>query len=73
MLMQFPSNVILTRVPPSLCLPFWVCVWSCLSAATAGPNNYPHLITIRFFLGIAETTFFPGDFIYFHVGILVEN
>jgi MFS family permease len=60
--MQLPSNMILTRVRPSLYLPFWVCVWSCLSAATAGANNYPHLIIIRFFLGIAEAPFFPGAF-----------
>ena len=60
--MQLPSNMILTRVRPSLYLPFWVCVWSCISAATAGAHNYRDLILIRFFLGVAEAPFFPGVF-----------
>lgn len=60
--MQLPSNMILTRVRPSLYMPFWVCVWSCISAATAGANSYSHLVIIRFFLGIAEAPFFPGAF-----------
>jgi MFS family permease len=62
MLMQLPSNMILTRVRPSLYMPFWVCVWSCISAATAAGRNYTHLVVIRFLLGIAEAPFFPGVF-----------
>ncbi|KAH9210361.1 major facilitator superfamily domain-containing protein [Leptodontidium sp. 2 PMI_412] len=62
MLMQLPSNMILTRVRPSLYLPFWVCIWSCVSAATAAARSYSDLIVIRFFLGIAEAPFFPGVF-----------
>ncbi|KAJ9666158.1 hypothetical protein H2201_003837 [Coniosporium apollinis] len=61
-LMQLPSNMILTRVRPSLYMPFWVCVWSCISAATAGVHNYRGLVAVRFFLGIAEAPFFPGAF-----------
>ncbi|GAB7336603.1 hypothetical protein MBLNU13_g09856t2 [Cladosporium sp. NU13] len=62
MLMQLPSNMIITRVRPSIYLAFWVCVWSCISAATAAAKNYGHLIAIRFLLGIAEAPFFPGVF-----------
>lgn len=62
MIMQLPSNMILTRVRPSLYMPFWVCVWSCISAATAAAQNNTHLIVIRFLLGIAEAPFFPGVF-----------
>ena len=62
MIMQLPSNMILTRVRPSLYLPLWVCTWSCISAATAGAQNNSHLVVIRFFLGIAEAPFFPGVF-----------
>ncbi|KAH6708926.1 major facilitator superfamily domain-containing protein [Leptodontidium sp. MPI-SDFR-AT-0119] len=61
MLMQLPSNMILTRVRPSLYLPFWVCIWSCVSAATAAARSYSDLIVIRFFLGIAEAPFFLGE------------
>ncbi|KAF9880197.1 major facilitator superfamily transporter [Colletotrichum karsti] len=62
MLMQVPSNMLLTRVRPSLFIPFWVCAWSCISAATAGVNNYPGLIAVRFFLGVSEAPFGPGAF-----------
>lgn len=60
--MQIPSNMIITRVRPSLYIPLWVCVWSCISAATAGCHNFSGLIAVRFFLGISEAPFFPGVF-----------
>ncbi|CAH0051701.1 unnamed protein product [Clonostachys solani] len=60
MLMQLPSNMLLTRTRPSLYIPFWTALWSIVSAATAGASNYQHLLVIRFFLGIAEAPFFPG-------------
>lgn len=62
MLMQIPSNMILTRVRPSIYIPAWVCLWSVVSAATAACNSFTHLIIIRFFLGICEAPFFPGVF-----------
>lgn len=62
MLMQLPSNMLLTKVRPSLYIPFWVCVWSCVSAATAGVHSYQGLVAVRFFLGLAEAPFFPGVF-----------
>lgn len=60
--MQLPSNMILTRVRPSFYLPFFVCLWSIVSASTAAADNYSHLIAIRFVLGIVEAPFFPGVF-----------
>ncbi|CAG9950490.1 unnamed protein product [Clonostachys rosea f. rosea IK726] len=60
MLMQLPSNMLLTRTRPSLYIPFWTALWSIVSAATAAAGNYQHLLVIRFFLGIAEAPFFPG-------------
>lgn len=60
--MQLPSNMILTRVRPSLYIPIWVCTWSVLSAATAAVHNFSGLIALRFFLGICEAPFFPGVF-----------
>ncbi|KAL5614069.1 hypothetical protein FOVSG1_003132 [Fusarium oxysporum f. sp. vasinfectum] len=62
MLMQLPSNMILTRVRPSIYMPIWVCAWSCISAATAGVHNFSGLIAVRFFLGVSEAPFFPGAF-----------
>ncbi|KAJ9150396.1 Major facilitator superfamily transporter [Pleurostoma richardsiae] len=60
MLMQLPSNMLLTRSRPSLYIPTWTALWSCVSAATAAASNYRHLLVIRFFLGITEAPFFPG-------------
>ncbi|USP74360.1 major facilitator superfamily transporter [Curvularia clavata] len=62
MLAQLPSNMILTRVRPSIYLPCCVVVWSCVSAATAGVHNFAGLVAVRFFLGIVEAPFFPGAF-----------
>ncbi|KAH8683850.1 major facilitator superfamily domain-containing protein [Ilyonectria robusta] len=58
MLAQLPSNMILTRVRPSIYLPCCVMVWSCISAATAGVTSFSGLIAVRFFLGIVEAPFF---------------
>lgn len=51
MLAQVPSNMLLTRVRPSMYIPATAIVWSAVSAATAGATNASTLITIRFFLG----------------------
>lgn len=62
MIMQIPSNMVLTRVRPSLYLPIWAIVWSCVSAATASVQTFGQLIAVRCLLGIAEAPFFPGVF-----------
>ncbi|KAL4871283.1 major facilitator superfamily domain-containing protein [Aspergillus spectabilis] len=62
MLMQLPSNMIITRVRPSIYIALWVCVWSCVSAATGAVHTYGQLIAVRLLLGIAEAPFFPGVF-----------
>ncbi|KAF2018238.1 MFS general substrate transporter [Aaosphaeria arxii CBS 175.79] len=62
MLMQLPSNMILTRVRPSLFIPTWVCLWSCVSASVAGVHNFKGLVAVRFVLGITEAPFFPGAY-----------
>ncbi|KAH7126632.1 major facilitator superfamily domain-containing protein [Dendryphion nanum] len=61
-LMQLPSNMILTRVRPSLYIPACAMLWSCVSAATAGVHSYGGLIAVRFTLGIVEAPFWPGAF-----------
>lgn len=60
MLAQLPSNLLLTRVRPSIYLPCTVLVWSAVSACTAAATNAQTLFVIRFFLGIAEAPLFPG-------------
>lgn len=60
MLAQLPSNMILTRVRPSIYLPCCVVVWSCVSAATAGVTSFSGLLAVRLVLGVVEAPFFPG-------------
>ncbi|KAL6907345.1 major facilitator superfamily domain-containing protein [Trichoderma evansii] len=61
-LMQLPSNMLLTRVRPSIYIPACAMLWSCISASTAAATNYGQLIAIRFILGIVEAPFFPGAY-----------
>jgi len=60
MLAQLPSNVLLTRVRPSIYLPVTVMIWSSVSIATAFATNAQTLYVIRFFLGVTEAPLFPG-------------
>ncbi|KAK8876683.1 transporter [Apiospora arundinis] len=61
MLAQLPSNMLLTRVRPSVYLPVTAIVWSAVSAATAGTTSPETLFVVRFFLGILEAPLFPGS------------
>jgi hypothetical protein len=54
MLMQIPSNMLLTRLRPSLYLPAWVLVWSIVSASTGAVQNYGQLVAVRILLGRYE-------------------
>lgn len=60
MVMQIPSNMVLTRVRPSIYLPIWTLIWSGVAAATAAVNNFSQLVAVRLLLGVAEAPFFPG-------------
>lgn len=54
---QVPSNLVLTRVRPSLYIPGFAILWGAVSSCTAAADSYPHLVVIRFFLGITEAPF----------------
>ncbi|KAF4445986.1 hypothetical protein F53441_10320 [Fusarium austroafricanum] len=60
LLMQLPSNLILTRLRPSLYLSASCCLWGVVSTCNAAADNFTHLVVIRFFLGFVEAPFFPG-------------
>ncbi|KAK1531197.1 major facilitator superfamily transporter [Colletotrichum paranaense] len=62
MVAQLPSNMLITRVRPSIYLPCCVLLWSCVSASTAAAKNFSSLVAIRVILGIVEAPFFPGIF-----------
>lgn len=60
LLMQLPSNLVLTRLRPSLYLSASCCLWGVVSTCNAGAHTFTHLVVIRFFLGFVEAPFFPG-------------
>ncbi|KAI1364811.1 allantoate permease [Xylaria arbuscula] len=59
-LMQLPSNLLLTRVKPSLYLSTAMTIWGVISTAQAATHSFGGLVAARFFLGFAEAPFFPG-------------
>lgn len=60
LLMQLPSNLILTRLRPSLYLPGCMIIWGTIAGAQASLHEYKSLVVTRFFLGFAEAPYFPG-------------
>jgi MFS family permease len=59
-LMQVPSNMIITKVRPSLYMSGWMLIWSSVSACTALVHSYGGLVACRFMLGVTEAPFYPG-------------
>ncbi|KAI1424824.1 allantoate permease [Xylaria sp. FL1777] len=59
-LMQLPSNLVLTRVRPSLYLSIAMTIWGVISTTQAATHSFGGLVAARFFLGFAEAPFFPG-------------
>jgi len=57
---EIPSNMILTRVRPSLYLPSLMAVWGAISMCMAACNSWQTLTVTRFFLGLVEAGFAPG-------------
>ncbi|OBT45367.1 hypothetical protein VE00_04054 [Pseudogymnoascus sp. WSF 3629] len=60
LIMEVPSNMILSRSRPSIFLPSIMLVWGSLSAIMACAPNYGSLLAFRFILGCIESGFFPG-------------
>lgn len=58
--MQLPSNLLLTRVRPSIYLGTVMMIWGTISAAQASVTSYHGLLVCRFMLGVVEAPFFPG-------------
>lgn len=54
------SNLLLTRVRPSIWIPACEVTWSVLTIIMAKCTNVQQLYALRFFIGLAESTFYPG-------------
>ncbi|KAI0090926.1 MFS general substrate transporter [Irpex rosettiformis] len=57
---QIPSNMLITRIRPSIWIPLMELIWSGLTMVLAASNNFSTLVAIRFFVGLAESTFYPA-------------
>ncbi|KAJ5175245.1 uncharacterized protein N7482_001122 [Penicillium canariense] len=57
---QIPSQMICTRVRLSLWCPSWELLWVLVTFATAAVKTPHQLYVCRFFVGLAEGTFYPA-------------
>ncbi|EMD31479.1 hypothetical protein CERSUDRAFT_119703 [Gelatoporia subvermispora B] len=57
---QIPSNMLITRIRPSIWIPAMEVIWSVLTMVLATANSFEALVIIRFFVGLAESTFYPA-------------
>lgn len=57
---QLPSNMLITRVRPSLYLTTAMITWGVVSTCNAATKNFAQLVVVRLFLGFVEAPFFPG-------------
>ncbi len=57
---QLPSQLILTKVRPSIWIPSCELVWTILTFCLAAATTSNHVIAIRFFVGLVESIFYPA-------------
>lgn len=61
MLMTLPtSNMLLTRIRPSIWIPTCEVVWSVLTIVMSKCTSAKQIYVLRFFVGLAESGFYPG-------------
>jgi ACS family pantothenate transporter-like MFS transporter len=57
---QLPSQLILTKLRPSIWIPSCELVWTILTFCLAAATTSNHVIAIRFFVGLVESIFYPA-------------
>lgn len=57
---EIPSNLLLTRIRPSIWIPSLELIWTILTFCTCRANSATQLYVLRFFVGLAESAFYPG-------------
>ncbi|QIW98660.1 hypothetical protein AMS68_004178 [Peltaster fructicola] len=57
---EIPSNMILTRIRPSIWIPAMELTWSILTILLSQCRTAEQVYALRFFVGLAESTFYPG-------------
>jgi len=58
-----PSNMLITRVKVPTFLVAVMMTWAAISIATGLTKNYMGLLLTRFFLGVVEAPYYPGEYI----------
>jgi len=53
-LMQIPSNMLITRIKPGIYMSSWMLIWAVVSACTGLVQNYSGMVACRFMLGVTE-------------------
>lgn len=56
LLMQLPSNLLLTRVRPSIYLGIAMTIWGVISTAQSATKSFGSLVACRFLLGFGMNT-----------------
>jgi ACS family pantothenate transporter-like MFS transporter len=59
-LSQIPSQMICTRIRPSIWCPTWELIWVIVTFATSAVKTPHQLYACRFLVGFAEGTFYPA-------------
>ncbi|KAI9065355.1 MFS general substrate transporter [Trametes sanguinea] len=59
-LFEIPSNMLLKRFKPHIWLPLCMVVFGLITILQGFTHNFGGLVAARFFLGLAESGFFPG-------------
>lgn len=57
---NIPSQLIMTKIRPSIWLPSLELIWSLLVMAMAAAKNVETLYVLRFFIGLLEASAYPG-------------
>ncbi|KAI1429595.1 MFS general substrate transporter [Xylaria sp. FL1777] len=57
---EIPSNLILTKIRPSIWIPALEVLWSVLTILLAKCQTATQIYVLRFFIGLAESGFYPG-------------
>ncbi|KAI0288707.1 MFS general substrate transporter [Russula brevipes] len=68
---QIPSNMLITRIRPSIWIPTMELIWSSLTMCLALSKNFSTLCAIRFLVGLAESVFYPA--IQYVIGSWYKN
>ncbi|KAI0002300.1 MFS general substrate transporter [Xylariaceae sp. FL0662B] len=57
---EIPSNMLLTKVRPSIWIPACEVTWSVLTILLSKCKTAEQVYVLRFFIGLAESAFYPG-------------